>query len=129
MGEASIRVVVSRLALIVLPFPRVARHLGSPGTADLAAPAPTDPAVVDAVGSAVQRASRLVPFAASCLAQAMAGQQMLRTRGTASTIRMGLDRKGNSMYAHAWLVCGDVTVTGAGSIKAFTAVASFTQRP
>lgn len=129
MREAFAWVVVSRVALIALPFRRVARHLGSPGAASVAAPVPADPAVVEAVGRAVHRASRVAPFAASCMAQAMAGQQMLRQRGTGSTIRMGLDRHGDSMYAHAWLACGDVTVTGGGSMDDFTAVASFTQRP
>jgi len=67
---------------------------------------------VERVRFAVQRASLRVP-GASCLVQAIAGSQMLQSRGIASRIRIGIGKKHSTLLsAHAWLTVGDTIVLG-----------------
>src|SRR5690606_28371979 len=88
--EAAVGLLLARLALVFVPFPKLARRLGE-------FVPPTDPRAVrmrephdaaqtvlaERVGWAVTRAARHVPFKAVCLPQAMAAQVMLKRRGVA----------------------------------------------
>ncbi|WP_296744351.1 lasso peptide biosynthesis B2 protein [Mesorhizobium sp.] len=66
----------------------------------------------------VAAAARFVP-GASCLTQALAGQYLLARRGSASNIRIGVERDtGKQLKAHAWLVSGNHIVLG-GSMSGF----------
>lgn len=66
----------------------------------------------------VAAAARYVP-GASCLTQALAGQYLLARQGSASKIRIGIERDtGTELKAHAWLVSGNHIVLG-GSIGGF----------
>lgn len=66
----------------------------------------------------VAAAARLVPRA-SCLTQALSGQYILARQGSASKIRIGIERgTGAQMKAHAWLISGNHIVLG-GSIGNF----------
>ncbi|KUM24802.1 hypothetical protein AU467_29275 [Mesorhizobium loti] len=66
----------------------------------------------------VAAAARFVP-GASCLTQALAGHYLLARQGSASKIRIGIERDtGAELKAHAWLVSGNHIVLG-GSINGF----------
>lgn len=66
----------------------------------------------------VAAAARFVP-GASCLTQALAGQYLLARQGSASKIRIGIEKDtGAELKAHAWLISGDHIVLG-GSIGGF----------
>src|SRR5713226_9508637 len=70
---------LARLALIFIPFPRLARRLGTlvaPGDmrALQAAATPDQTHLAGDVGWAVTRSARYVPFKAVCLPQAMAAR-------------------------------------------------------
>ncbi|MEJ0026252.1 MAG: lasso peptide biosynthesis B2 protein [Rhizomicrobium sp.] len=118
--EAATCLLAARLALVFVPFPRLARRLGTfvsptdPRASHGAAQAlPRDALIARETGWAVTRAARHVPFRAVCLPQAMAAQFMLRRRGVTSVMRFGAGKKVDSpLEAHAWLDAANVEVTG-----------------
>src|SRR5437667_10372122 len=53
---------------------------------------------------AVERVSRVVPGARSCLVQALAAQVLLARRGHEACVRIGVAHpSGESLHAHAWV--------------------------
>ena len=123
--EAALCLLVVRLALGLLSFPR-ALHLlrimpgeGGGGHVDAAA--------AEAVGRAIARAATHAPFRAVCLQQAFAALLMLRRRGLAATVHLGLTRDSDrgGLAAHAWSRCGPAAVTGVAASEGFVAVAAF----
>jgi hypothetical protein len=122
--EAAVSLFAVRLALGVLPFPRALLLLrAAPGEAGGGR---IDAAVADQVGRAIARAARHVPFRAVCLQQAFAALLMLRRRGLAATVHLGLVREpGGVLAAHAWSLCGALPVTGVAAAPGFVAVAVF----
>lgn len=64
-----------------------------------------------AIGWAVRAVAVRTPWTSTCLAQALAGVQMLRRRGITSTLTLGValaPDKTERMEAHAWLQHGGV---------------------
>jgi hypothetical protein len=80
---------------------------------------PASSRVAWAIGAAAGR----VPWRAGCLEQAIAAKAMLRRRGIASTLYLGVTR--DPVGAHAWLRVGDVNVTGGRDVARYAVVASF----
>ena len=76
------------------------------------------------VAIAIRRACQRLPFRPTCLAQASAGQIMLRHRGRSGVVVIGLRRNpaatGKNWEAHAWLLgrCG--AITGGENAHEFT---------
>lgn len=126
--EAAFWLGLARLAILVLPFRRIAPFLGrqmvqSPEKAG-AAPA----ALLDRISWAVATASRHLPWACRCLAQALAGKAMLKRQGVPSTLYLGLAKGGESqLQAHAWLRCGERILTGWQDLAGFTIIATFAE--
>jgi len=118
--EAVLHLLAARLALIAIPFPRLAGWLGSfvpPNDPRVlqrrAAASPGAAALAAEIGWAVTRSARWVPFKAVCLPQAMAAQAMLRRRGVASIMHFGAGKGTDKpLDAHAWLEAEGVEVTG-----------------
>jgi len=131
VAEAVLCLLLARLALIFVPFPRLARRLGRfvpPDEARRLAAAPAAPHAQWAadIGWAVTRAARYVPFKAVCLPQAMAARFMLARRGVASTMHFGAARgEDKPLDAHAWLDAAGVEVTGYPVAKQFAEIACF----
>jgi hypothetical protein len=133
LGEAVVWLLLARLALLFIPFPRLARHLGT-------FVPPTDPRalqvmskgsheyarIAEEVGWAVTRAARHVPFKAVCLPQAMAARIMLKRRGVDSVLHFGAAKgQDKPLDAHAWLDAAGVEVTGYPVAKNFAEIACF----
>jgi hypothetical protein len=136
--EAVAWLLVARLSLIFVSFPRLARRLGTlVGPADARALRATlhdkqDQArVAEEIGWAVTRAARHVPFDAVCLPQAMAARIMLKRRGVDSVLhfgaRIGRDKIGpdQPIDAHAWLDAAGVEVTGYPVANTYAEIACF----
>lgn len=129
--EASLWLLVSRLALILIPFPVLARRLGAfvkPADARAMQPEalPEHAALAGEIGWAVTRAARYVPFKAVCLPQAMAARAMLSRRGVKSILHFGAARgKEKPLDAHAWLDAAGVEVTGYPVANEFAEIACF----
>ena len=131
VAEAVLCLLLARLALIFVPFPKLARRLGRfvpPDESRRLAAAPAAPQVQLAadVGWAVTRAARYVPFRAVCLPQAMAARLMLARRGITSTMHFGAARgEDRPLDAHAWLDAAGVEVTGYPVANRFAEIACF----
>jgi Transglutaminase-like superfamily len=123
--EAVLCLLAVRLAFALLPFRHALRLFGiAPGEAGagrVAAPEAQE------VSRAIARAARHVPFRAVCLQQAFAAFLMLRRRGLAATVHLGLARADGAdvLKAHAWSRCGELPVTGAAVADGFVRVAAF----
>jgi hypothetical protein len=133
LAEAVGCLLVARLALLFIPFPRLARRLGAFVPPDDARAqrarmraAPEQRRTAEEVGWAVTRAARHVPFEAVCLPQAMAARMMLKRRGVPSVMHFGA-AKGETkpLDAHAWLDAAGVEVTGYPVAQNFSEIACF----
>ena len=131
VAEAVLCLLMARLALLFVPFPKLARRLGHfvPPEEALrraaAAAAPDARSAAD-IGWAVTRAARYVPFRAVCLPQAMAARVMLRRRGVASVMHFGAAKgEAKPFDAHAWLDAAGVEVTGYPLANGFAEIACF----
>lgn len=116
----------ARVALV--PFHRIAPGLGAPQRETPPAIATAQRAVAVEVSWAVQAVARHSPVAFVCLPQAIAAQRMLRRRGIASTLYLGVapDRAAPALLqAHAWLRAGDKIVTGEHEATRHRALAWF----
>jgi len=118
---------LARLAVLLLPFRRVASHLGTHcyETRDTNLTLPAAARALTITRS-VQRAARNLPWECQCLVQAVAGKAMLRRRGIPSTLYLGVAKDEEAhLCAHAWLRCGNVILTGREGANRFTVVSTF----
>lgn len=133
LAEAAACLLVARLALVFIPFPRLARHLGSfvppvdARAAQARGAASQDAArLAEEIGWAVTRSARNLPFKAVCLPQAMAARVMLKRRGVASVLHFGATKGTDKpLDAHAWLDAAGVEVTGYPVAENFAEIACF----
>src|SRR5580658_3765030 len=131
--EAVAYLFAARLALIFIPFPRLARRLGTfvpPADARTsqaqAGTTPEQTRLAGDIGWAVTRAARYVPFRAVCLPQAMAARVMLKRRGVKSVMHFGAAKETEKpLDAHAWLDAAGVEVTGYPAARNFAEIACF----
>lgn len=127
--EALIALAVAQIAMVFLPFRRIAAWLGTPGLES--APTATDEQIRIAreIGWAVGALGRRVPWDGRCLAQALAATGMLRLRGVEGTVTFGACvGKSAGFHAHAWLRVGSSIVTGAAGHQQFKALATFARK-
>jgi hypothetical protein len=115
-------------ALRVAPFKRIVGWFGlAPASGAPSASGPPDQDAL-AVGWAVRAVAGRTPWTSTCLAQALAASQMLRRRGIASALTLGValaPEKDARMEAHAWLQHGGVFLTGEGGHRRFTPISTF----
>ena len=62
---------------------------------------------------------------AACLPRALAAQAMLRRRGIASRLCLGVARQGSELLAHAWVEIGKDKIVGGAGAGGFTPLAEF----
>jgi hypothetical protein len=128
--EAASFLAAARVALLMMPFPRIAKYLG-----ELRAPATEsfvtngEQAIAREIGWAVDRAARAVPFRAVCLPRALAAWQMLHLRRVPSRLHFGASKTpGNAaMATHAWLDASGIEVTGYPEANQFVELGYFTR--
>jgi len=131
--EAVLCLLAARLGLIFVPFPTLARRLGTfvppndPRAMATRAGGSLEHARVAAeIGWAVTRSARYVPFKAVCLPQAMAARVMLKRRGVKSVMHFGAAKgQEKPIDAHAWLDAAGVEVTGYPVAANFAEIACF----
>ena len=128
LAEAVAGLVVAGALLRIWPFRRLAARMG---THMAESPGALDPATADEAARirwAVEACARHLPWHPVCLPQAIAAQWMLRRRGIASTLYLGV-RPGAQYDAHAWVRAGSLIVTGGPTHVGFAVVASFAHAP
>ncbi len=131
--EALVLLAIVRLTLVVVPFPRLARLIGtfvSPQDPRVAlahsGAAPEHAEIAATIGRIVFVTANAAPFRAVCLPQALAARVMLSRRGIASVLYFGAARGDDQLLeAHAWLDAAGVEVTGYPVANDFTRVACF----
>ena len=112
VAEATLWLALAGLALLVLRFRTIARHLGQGLTPAEAAAKMANASVADGdpltlvrdIGWAVRRAADHVPFPALCLQQALAAKFMLRRRSITGALHLGVATRKDpdgAMTAHA----------------------------
>jgi Transglutaminase-like superfamily len=119
--EAALALAVARLAVRFVPASRLLAW---------AARAPrrpqrfADPDLPAQVAAAVDWAASRRWMTALCLPRALAAQAMLRRRGIASRLCLGVARDGKSLSAHAWVEIDRKRIIG-DSDQPFTPLAQF----
>jgi hypothetical protein len=63
------------------------------------------------------------------LTRALAAQMMLRRRGIASRLCLGVARQNDVVIAHAWIEIGSEVIVGGPGARRFTKIAEFGQEP
>jgi len=112
---------VARVWLLVLPFRELAGRLGT-----RAESVEADPEWLERIGRAVGAAAAHVPWRSDCFPQSIAAHQLLKHRGYASTIHLGVERGGEGeLRGHAWVTCGQVMVTGGREAERYAEIHRF----
>jgi Transglutaminase-like superfamily len=135
VAEATVWLALAGLALRVLRFRTIARHLGQTLTPAQAVArmaqlttAGGPRTLVRDIGWAVRLAAVYVPFSSLCLQQALAAKCMLRRRHITGALHLGVMTRtgpGGAMRAHAWLDAAGVEVTGCPVTSDYTEVVCF----
>src|ERR1700730_2430119 len=60
-----------------------------------------------------------------CLPRGLAAYAMLRRRGIASRLCLGVAREGEALSAHAWIELGQEVIVGGGEAPRFTRLVEF----
>jgi hypothetical protein len=132
--EAVVLVTLAAGAQRWIPMPRWSKILGTP----VAVPdswrgrsieiLPTRWASPEELGAAraVRGAARVVPWTPRCLAEATAGQVLLRRAGHPGVVVIGLKPTDSGSWdAHAWLLGAHGALTGGRAAAGFTATTAF----
>jgi hypothetical protein len=121
LREAAVMLVLARIAVRVLPAARVFAW------ADRAPRRLCRFAGDEAawIAWAIERAAALPGMNALCLPRALAAHAMLRRRGIASRLCLGVARDRGELSAHAWIEIGDKTLVGGTEARGFTRLAAF----
>ena len=135
VAEAATLLLLASAAQNWVPMTRWSRALGQHGAVPAAwrgervsrLPYRPTSATEHYVARAVSRACNRLPYEPTCLAQATAGQLMLRRRGGSGVVVIGLQPTAQSQpwQAHAWLLGRAGSLTGGPAARGFTATTTF----
>lgn len=126
MTEAFCLTGVVRLAILLVPFRRLARVLGKHMQESPLQENSVKLETARQIGRVVETVSRYTPWESKCLVQAIVGKILLRQRGIANTLYLGVGRdEEKNLAAHAWLRCGEKILTGGQGRNRFSIVSKF----
>ena len=123
--------VVFRMALVLVPFPRIRAWMDARLAARHRSAAVASPMHAWAVRRALSRAARTFP-SAPCLPQALAAEWLLRAQGVAAVLRIGVAPAagdGRPIDAHAWVESDGLVVVGDAEFARFAALAAYSSAP
>ena len=121
LREAAIMLLLARLAVRFLPPARLFAWAGRP--ARRVRRFAHDEA--QWVAWAVDHLGTLAGMNGLCLPRALAAHAMLRRRGIASRLCLGVARSGGAFAAHAWIEVGEKKIIGGDEAAGFTRLAAF----
>jgi hypothetical protein len=133
VAQAMALMTVTGAAQKVVPMSRWSRVIGEhsqvptkwEATPDQTVPVRSADLDEERVRRAIRRASERLPWTPSCLAQAAAGQIMLRRRGKPGVVVIGLRPADGEWDAHAWLLGARGALTGGQAAEGFTPTTVF----
>ena len=120
---------LGRFLVVMVPFRHVAPLLGVLNGGHNPVLNEADLEDVKLISYWVRFTGRHTPFTSNCFNKALAAHFMLRRRGIANTLCLGVTKEGQTMEAHAWLRGGEQIVTGAAGYERFTEVSHFSWQP
>ena len=121
LREAFVAIVLARLAVRFIPSAPIFRWADRP-------PRRINRFAVDQVSWiswAVESVGTKSLMNALCLPRALAAHAMLRRRGIASRLCLGVARDGHDLAAHAWVEVGENKIISDSEIGRFTRLAKF----
>lgn len=113
--EAAVLLVLLRVGLWNLSFATTRRVLNSYSSPKQTPAGFRAHQTVSRIAWAVSAVARRLPARTTCLVEALAGEAMLRRRGLAPTLRIGVREPGSGptpLDAHAWVECAGSVVIG-----------------
>jgi Transglutaminase-like superfamily len=125
LREAAVMLVAARLVVRFVPSARVFAWTSRP-------PRRIRRFAVDEIGWiswAVETIAAKRWMNAASLPRALAAQTMLRRRGIASRLCLGVAREGGTLAAHAWIEVGRNKSVGGAGAERFTLLAEFGGEP
>jgi hypothetical protein len=123
--EAVAQLTRASLELRLLPSTRTAGLLGTVRNVDDdASGGPDGMYEAERVGRAVAGAARRLPWRPTCLRQALAVQRMLRRRGIAGRLHLGVTSPSEGT-AHAWVTVDGHPVVGRPGLERYVPLATF----
>jgi hypothetical protein len=129
LAEATFWLGIARSVLCILPFRRIAPHLGHHMANSPETDVSKHKTTLKRISWAIVTVSRYAPWDCKCLVQAIAGKRMLQIRGLPSTLYLGVSKdEAEGFSAHAWLRCGEMVLTGSQGKDRFTVVSTFAER-
>lgn len=85
---------------------------------------------VKTIARLIKKVSQHLPWTSLCLDKALTAQHLLKRRGIASTLYLGvIKNEKNDLTAHAWLRAGPIWVTGYSPHIPYTLVATYATLP
>lgn len=120
---------LSRAAILVFPFKRIAGWLGTHNGL-----APRTPLISQEqerrariIGRTIRVAAKYTPWTSNCFPQAITARLLLGVHSIPCAVFFGLARNpaDSDLEAHAWVVSGRLSVTGGRSFDRFTSVGCF----
>jgi len=130
--EAMLDLAVAALMLRLLPFRVIAARLGPvssggpvppDGLPPCHAPPAVAPPAIAHVRAAMASAERRLDLRDCCLIMALAAGAMLRRRGVASVLHLGVAKSATGFEGHAWLEAEGRIVCGGRTVARFTPIA------
>ena len=121
LREAAVMLVLARFAVRFVPPARIFAWADRP-------PRRIRRFAVDEIGWvawAVENVGAKSWMNALCLPRALAAHAMLRRRGIASRLCLGVARERGALSAHAWVEIGDDKIVGGAEAGGFTRLATF----
>jgi Transglutaminase-like superfamily len=123
--EAGVQLTRASLELAMMRSTRTVELLGAVRNGDRAEPVgATGQREAESLGRAVAAVARRLPWHPTCLRQALAVQRMLRRRGIASRLHLGVAGAGVNA-AHAWVTVDGRPVVGRRGSERFVPIAAF----
>lgn len=119
--EATLALIWARIAVRVFPAARVLAWASRPPHR-VSRFAGTE---VGWVSWAIETSGSKRWIRAKCLPRALAAQAMLRRRGIASRLCLGVARQGEALSAHAWIELGQEAIVGGAEATRFTRLVEF----
>ncbi|HVU32164.1 MAG TPA: lasso peptide biosynthesis B2 protein [Opitutaceae bacterium] len=122
----------ARLLIRLVPFRGLAPRLGKAQAESSSELTVNAQRTALDVAWAIGAATRHAPLRFVCLPQALAAKWMLRRRGIANTLYLGIAagrETESAMTAHAWLRSGDKIITGAREMGGHVVVLSLADGP
>ncbi|MEA3440909.1 MAG: lasso peptide biosynthesis B2 protein [Chloroflexota bacterium] len=126
--ETTFWLLLSRLAILVLPFRWVMRSCGTQHALSPESIPEEQIPIVEHITWAIDAVRWATPWDSNCLARSIASKRLLRRRGLSSTLYLGVSKSDpRTIIAHAWLRCGEVYITGTPGHEDFTVVTTFAE--